>query len=105
MKLIETVKPEFRARTIERATALIRLGKAEGTAQALRLAIDALPIEALTEVSGADCEQERERARCVRAAMPRRTDEELEQILANPQAEFMIRAAAADEQRDRRNRR
>lgn len=45
---------------------------------------------------------EQERIRIIYASMPRRTDEELVEILANPRAEFHVRAAAADIQRDRR---
>jgi hypothetical protein len=44
---------------------------------------------------------EQERIRCIYAAMPGRTDEQLEEILANQDAEFHVRAAAADVQRDR----
>jgi len=44
---------------------------------------------------------EQERIRIIYATMPRRTDEELAQILANPRAEFHVLAAAADVQRHR----
>lgn len=44
---------------------------------------------------------ERERIRCIYAAMPRRTDAQLEEILGNQKAEFHVRAAAADVKRAR----